>query len=370
MVDVVNLVPMGSEIRGIKDAWTDGHLGVDDVTAPISAALSGLGMFLDPVNWVVGKLLEPILNWILNNLPPCKKAMDALTGSVEGVQSWAQSFQDASRQVAEAATEVVNTTKAQLESWKGDGAEAYRQAQQTAVELQRSIADKLHSTYDIALALADLVAVIKEVVVGLIKELVTDLVTKGVMAALAAVPSLGSAVAAYMAWAAGKYAVVMGKVATWFQKLFSKAADKFKNIQLLNKLFTKAADGFGKLAGRFQQMKAGADKAADSAKQARDHQKRAERRRERANEHYANAEEKSGRPARTERRKGDTQARRAEEQQSKSRDANKRSYEQTGGLDAGASTQTKVGIGKTGEAVDDKTHSHEDNPADSIPTVS
>ncbi len=219
-----------------------------------SFALNGLGMFLDPVNWVVGKVVGWAIDLILAHVPPCKKAMDFLTGSEDAVHSWAESFQRASKDAAACATDLASRVDAMVGTWEGPAADAHREALRAGVELQRSIAERQHTIYTMTYGLGSLVAAVKEIVVGLIKELISDLITKALLAAAAAVPSLGSAIAAYMAWAAGKYALVMGKVARWFQKLFSKAASKTANFQQLSRLFEKAAEGFGRLAGKFDEM--------------------------------------------------------------------------------------------------------------------
>lgn len=79
--------------HGWAEAWGDGKLGVDDFSAPAFAGLDLLGLFLDPVNWVVGKILEPILNWILENVKPLKKTIEVITGSPEQVQAQAAQYQ-------------------------------------------------------------------------------------------------------------------------------------------------------------------------------------------------------------------------------------------------------------------------------------
>lgn len=296
-LDGVAMIPLGTQVRSCAQAWGDGQLSVSDFTVAPQAAMGLLGAFLDPVNWLVGNILGPIIDWILANLPPCKKVMDVVTGDLAAINAWGTGFQTASQSVAQTATTAVQQANSTLAQWQGQGAEAYRKAQKDAIDLQRDIADKLHSMYNAAYMIGGLVAAVKEIVVGLIKELVTDLVTKAVMAAAAAIPSLGSAIAAYMAWAAGKYALVMGKVARWLQKLFTKAAEATKKIAALSALFSKVAGMFGKMAGKYDTMLKGAQDAAKRAADAKRQAASSAEHQQKANQLADEATNRSGRRA-------------------------------------------------------------------------
>lgn len=367
---VGHVVPLGGEVRAIAGAWGDGSIGMDDATSVADLGFTGLGLFLDPINWVVGQLLEPIYEWILNNVPACKQALDYLTGNESAIHQWAEGFQQASRETADAATELANQVQAILAEWQGAGAAAYQEAQREAIELQRSIADRQHTIYTATYALASIVTTIKEIVVGLVKDLITDLVAKGVLAAATAVPSLGSAIAAYMAWAAGKYAMVMGKVARWFQKLFTKASEVTQKFAMLSDLFARTADAFGRLAATFDQMAATAAAAAERVRDGDAHHERMKQREQQAQEHRDNAEDMRGRAARSERRRGDIEDRRAAEQRSKRGEAygDARSGVDDAGAGPGSVTEATVveGAAAAGEEWSGY-DSH--NPADDIPAL-
>lgn len=217
---------LGGSIMTTKDAWCDGAFGIDDIASPAFAGLEALGAFIDPVNWLVGGLLEPIYNWIFENLQPLKAAIEWITGSPEKVESAAAALQDAAQQTADSANELIEHVNAILAEWEGQARDAFRTAMVAAVEMQRDMADKLHRFASIYYTVASVVSALKEIVVSLIKMLVTDLITKGLLAAAAAIPSLGSAIAAYMTWAAAKYALVAGKIS----KLFARAAGKLSKL--------------------------------------------------------------------------------------------------------------------------------------------
>lgn len=367
-MDVVGVLPMGNEVRNIYGAWSDGQLGVDDLSAPIGGALNGLGLFLDPLNWLVGIGVGWLVDWLLSNVKPLKQAMDYVTGNIEAIHSWAEQFQEASKSVAEDAVAAIEAANAVLAVWQGQAANAFKSAVSSSVEFKRSISEREHTIYTLTYALAGLVAIVKEIVVGLVKELLTDLISKGLLAAAAAIPSLGSSIGAYMAWAAGKYALVMGKIATWFQKLFSRAAEMTSKFGALSRMFERAAAGFGKLAASFAGMEKAAAKAADDAARSTQHQDRMNQRKQNADDLYNQAEGMSGRPARTTRRQGDTQIRRAEDQRVKMKNANRAGQDALDDAGAGASAGTKAVVNDGGSAAQDEFDNFDSyNPADSIP---
>lgn len=358
----------GSEITTIAESWGDGRFSVGDLSAPVGAGLSYLGLFLDPVNWVVGKLLEPIYNWIFENIGPLREAIHMVTGNPDAVTAYGDQFKDTSRRISDGAQRVVTLANDLLQHWEGAARDAFREAVSRAVEMQRGMADAQHKVAEVVYGLASIVSAVKEIVVGLIKDLITELVTKGVMAAAAAIPSLGSAIAAYMSWAAAKYALVMGRVARGLQKAFSRAAEAVGRASKLGRLFDDIAEQLGKLVARFDGIAERAQDVRDSRSQARAHEGREAERRQRAQDHYDQAEELRSRAARTERRRGDTQIRKAEEQAEKAAARHRDAARQGGDIDAAPKPWTK-GVDGTTAGDQHWGRGDHDNPADDIGQV-
>ncbi|RRD46893.1 WXG100 family type VII secretion target [Tessaracoccus sp. OH4464_COT-324] len=355
----------GQEYTDVAKAWSDGKFGVSDLAAPVGAGLDLLGAFLDPVSWVVGNLLEPIYNWIFERCEPCKRVIESVTGSPDQVRSWAEQFQTAAKGVAESANQLLEQVNRALSEWEGQARDAFRQVAEQAVEMQRSQADTLHKASELGYGLAGIVSVFKEIIITLIKQLINDLVSKGIMAALAAVPSLGAAVAAYMAWAAGKYALVMGRVARSLQKLFSKAADLVGKATKFGKFLENIAERLGRLAAHFDDIKARADSTRSTLDRRNQAQERAAERQRRADQHYQNAEQMDGRARRTETRKGDTQIRRRDQQLDRANQLGKESLEQAGGIGASPSKPWNY-VPPFGKYDGGQRHENTGNPADDI----
>lgn len=245
----------GGGVIAVADAWGDGKFSAGDIAAPVGLGMEALGLFLDPVNWVVGKLLEPIYNWIFENVKPLKVIIETITGSPEQVTAQADLYRSVSEQLAEQANALIESANVALNEWEGEARDAFRTTVEAAVDKQSGIASSVNTLAEVAYGLAAIVSAVKEIVLGLIKELITELVTKGVMVALAAIPSLGSAIAAYMAWASAKYALVLGKVSASLAKLFSKASKLVGDSSKLGRLFSK-------IAGMLEELSETAAKAA------------------------------------------------------------------------------------------------------------
>lgn len=107
----------------------------------------------------------------------------------------------------------------------------------------------------------------------MVKELVISLVTNAVIAAAAAIPSLGSSLAARTAWASAKVAMVMGKVAKTMSKMCMKLSKLTRKIGPLSRAFTKAGQALAKMATKYGKMAsksiaAGEDAAASATEAA------------------------------------------------------------------------------------------------------
>lgn len=250
---------------GVAEEWGDGKFTVSDITAPVGAGLDFLGLFLDPVNWIVGNLLEPIYNWIFENVKPLKQAIEMVTGSPDQVRASAAAYQEAAQGVAAQANALIEQANSVLSDWEGQARESFRATVELVVRNQTQMTEGLHKLAELTYAAAMIVSAVKEIVVGLIKELITELITKAVMVALAAIPTLGAAIAAYMSWAAAKYSLVVGKISLAFSKLFKKASTLFKKGSKLGDLLGKLGDRMGKFADKAFETSRAADRARAGA---------------------------------------------------------------------------------------------------------
>ncbi|WP_297740273.1 WXG100 family type VII secretion target [uncultured Tessaracoccus sp.] len=248
------------EYTSVAEKWGDGHLSVGDITAPVGAGLDLLGAFVDPVKWIVGNLLDPIYNWIIANVPPVKKSIELVSGSPEEVRAQGDMYKQVSQGIIDQTNALVAAINPALQSWEGMARDAFRTATELVIRTQQGLSKAFEAIANLTYAFGVVVAATKELVIAVLKELMNELVSKGIMAALAAVPSLGTAVAAYMSWAAAKVALVFAKVSRIFAKLLSKCSKLAgKGSKLSSKL--------GELSNKLASMSANASKRANQASQ-------------------------------------------------------------------------------------------------------
>lgn len=212
------------EYTAVAEKWGDGQITPGDFTAPVGAGLDLLGAFVDPVSWIVGNLLDPIYNFIIENVPFVEEAIELVSGSPEQVQACGDMFKQASQAIIDQANQLVAEVNKALDEWRGIARDAFRLAADVAVKTQQGLSKGFEFIANLTYAFGVVVAAAKEFVISLLKELITQLVVEGVMAALAAVPSLGTAIAAYMAWASARVAMAFARVSRVFAKLLGKCA--------------------------------------------------------------------------------------------------------------------------------------------------
>lgn len=247
---------MFQEVKAARDSLADGQFNIGDVTSVGGVGMSALSAFLDPAGALVGAALGPLLDWVVNNVDFLKRPLDALLGDPEAINQHSHQWNIAAQQLGDAAQQQFDDVKANLQQWTGPAYDAFIRVQ---VELNGALvnaATMCQTMGKAVVAAGVVVAVLRELIWGLVKETVISLVTQAVIAAAAAIPSLGSAIAAYTAWAAAKVGAVVGKIAEGISKVFAKLSKLTSNIGPLSRAFDKAADAFARLAVKFGVMPA------------------------------------------------------------------------------------------------------------------
>ncbi|GAB3697315.1 hypothetical protein [Mariniluteicoccus flavus] len=253
---------MLQESMEAAQALGDGELGLDDATSVAGLGMAALGAFLDPAGALVGAALGPLLDWVANNVSFVKEPLDLLLGDPPEIMTYAAGWEAASQQLAAQATRHAQLVASEIPVWRGPGRDAYVKVQQNVGQTLQSSA-RLAQTMGTAVKVAGgIVAVLRELVWGLIKELVISLVTNAVIAAASAIPTVGASLAAYTAWASAKVAMVLGKVAKGISKVFAKLSKLTSKIGPLSRMFAKAADAFARMGAKAAGAAARAGRAA------------------------------------------------------------------------------------------------------------
>lgn len=239
---------MYTEIKGAYESLSDGDFSMGDVTGVADVGLAALGAFMDPAGALVGAVLGPLLDWVAANVSFVKEPLDLLLGDPPTIMEYGDGWTRAATELVGQGNRHVEMITGQLSGWTGPAREAYMQSSQLLNEsFQKSsqLAEGMGKAVRFA---GTVVGILREAVWGVVKELVISLVTNAVIAAAAAIPSLGSSLATYTAWASGKVAIVMGKISKAISKVFGKLTRLTRRIAPLSRMFAKAAKHFDDLA--------------------------------------------------------------------------------------------------------------------------
>ncbi|GAB3622113.1 hypothetical protein GCM10027418_01950 [Mariniluteicoccus endophyticus] len=242
---------MIQESMEAAQALGDGELGLDDATSVVGLGMAALNAFLDPAGALVGAALGPLLDWVAANVSFVKEPLDLLLGDPPEIMGYAGTWGQASQHLAQIAQQHSSAVAEQIPGWTGGARDAYLQVQANVSRALVASA-KLAQTMAQAVQVAGtIVAVLRELIWGMVKDLVISLVTNAVIAAAAAIPSLGSSLAAYTAWASAKVSLVMGKISMGISKVFGKLSKLTSRIGPLSRMFAKAAAAFEKMGAKF-----------------------------------------------------------------------------------------------------------------------
>ena len=249
---------------------SDGDFSFGDVTSVVDVGLSALGAFMDPAGALVGAVLGPLLDWVAANVSFVKEPLDLLLGDPPEIMDYGNAWTDAAKQLTEQGNRHVEMVRGELSQWTGPGHDAYlatsRNVNQT-FQRTAQLAERMGQAVRFA---GTVVGVLREVVWGMVKELVISLVTNAVIAAASAIPSFGSSLAAYTAWASGKVAIVMGKVSKGISKVFSKLSRLTRKIGPLSRMFARASQHFAQLAVKYGRQVGKINQAGNTAQTSAD----------------------------------------------------------------------------------------------------
>lgn len=255
---------MVADITTVGDAFTQG-VSLATVTAAANIGMSALGAFLDPIAWVVGQLMEPIYNWICENVQFVKDALNTLLGNPDAIHATGECVIAMGDQVESEADAAYASMVALLSSWSGPAAEAFKIAATAIYVAEKAQAAVLRACGAAIKVIAGVVDMVKQFIIGLGKDIINQLISKGVMSVLASFVTFGAAFAAYTAWAAGKVAAVFAKVSGFLRKLAKFGADNTTQFTKLSALLRKAEGIFAKLELGFLRQVHLADQASGHA---------------------------------------------------------------------------------------------------------
>ncbi|WP_410592848.1 RHS repeat-associated core domain-containing protein [Amycolatopsis sp. lyj-23] len=208
----------------------------------VGTALDALSMAMDPF----GAILAAGVAWLMEHVGPLKQALDGLTGNADEIAAQSETWKNVAGELQAVGTDLGDMVQADLQSWTGPAADAYRQRTQDAVALLESAQKGCEGASSGVKTAGEVVAAVRALVRDIIAELIGHLISW----ALQVVFTLGIG----LTWVVPQ---VIGAVA----KTASKIADLVKRLvtalKALMPLLKRAGDLFGDAAKAMKGLKGG-----------------------------------------------------------------------------------------------------------------
>ncbi|GLZ37563.1 EndoU domain-containing protein [Actinokineospora sp. NBRC 105648] len=196
----------------------------DWIDAGINAAgfgLEALGMAMDPVGTLVGYGVS----WVIEHCRPLKEALDKLAGDPSVIASYAQTWNNVGTAVTKAADDFSRAVTADLTSWTGAAADAYRATAAEQTDAMRGAGTLANTIGTITQIVGELVGMVRE----LVREIIAILVSYLVELIIEELASFGLATplvieqgVAAITRATGKVTRVLGKLMSSLRKIAAK----------------------------------------------------------------------------------------------------------------------------------------------------
>ncbi|WP_309110916.1 hypothetical protein [Saccharothrix sp.] len=192
---------------------------LDEVALAIDGIAMGLGLVgaaVDPL----GTLAASVVGWIIENVSFVRKPFDDLAGDPPAIEAVANTWTKISERLNEVAG-TYETSRGKIADWEGGGADAYgKRADALVAHLKKAATSAEEAATAIKLAGAA-VAATRALIRDVLAELAATLITWGIPAAAAAVPTAGASIAAFITRAVTKAIQIGGKIAQFLKKLFT-----------------------------------------------------------------------------------------------------------------------------------------------------
>ncbi|MEU4672771.1 RHS repeat-associated core domain-containing protein [Amycolatopsis sp. NPDC023774] len=218
-----------------------------------SAAMGAVGTGLDMLSAAMdpfGAALAAGVGWLLEHVGPLREALDGLTGNADQIQAQSETLANVAKELGAVATDLTDEVNADLQSWSGAAADAYRQrAQDLSASLQAAAKGCEGAAGGVKKG-GEVVAAVRT----LVRDIISQLIGHMISWALQVVATVGIG----LAWVIPEVAENVAKTATQIAKLVTSLVKALKALAPMLKktgqLFEDVGKGLkdikgGKVAG-------------------------------------------------------------------------------------------------------------------------
>jgi uncharacterized protein YukE len=222
----------GAGIVNTIDVLQDAVKANDDVTIGIAAAglaLDVLGLVLDPL----GTIFAAGIGWLIEHVTPFRVPLDMLFGDPEGITVATSALDAEAEKVAERKSDLERKLAEFMQSWSGEGADAFRASTQELADGMDALQEALKSASKNMSICGAVVGAVR----GIIRDLIAGVlggILAGALAAIAAMAfTFGASIGIFLGTVYTTVVVALGKIAMHIKNLVSKitnAAKALKNV--------------------------------------------------------------------------------------------------------------------------------------------
>ncbi|MBB4685759.1 DUF6531 domain-containing protein [Amycolatopsis jiangsuensis] len=207
----------------------------------VGTALDALSMAMDPF----GAVLAAGVGWLMEHVGPLSDALDGLTGDADQIKSQAETWANAAKELGAIGTDLSALVEADLQSWTGEAADAYRQRTKDMVDLLTAAQKGCEGASSGVQTAGEVVAAVRSLVRDIIAELIGHLISW----ALQVLFTLGIG----MTWVVPQVAAAVAKTASQIASITTKLVKALKGLMPLLKragsLFDEAGAAMRKIKG-------------------------------------------------------------------------------------------------------------------------
>ncbi|EME60116.1 RHS repeat-associated core domain-containing protein [Amycolatopsis decaplanina] len=249
--------PLVAEVKDSTKAYTGSSLleSAFDLKSAIesgdwaSVALGAVGTALDALSMAMdpfGAILANGVGWLMEHVGPLKEALDALTGNADEINANSETWKNIATELGEVGADLAGMVSADLQSWTGVSADAYRaQAKDTVTLLESAKAGCEGASSGVKTA-GEVVAAVRALVRDIIAELIGHLISW----ALQVLFTLGIG----LTWVVPQVVNAVAKTASKIANLTKKTV---KALQALMPLLKRADDLFDSAAKALKKLQPG-----------------------------------------------------------------------------------------------------------------
>ncbi|WP_186382577.1 RHS repeat-associated core domain-containing protein [Amycolatopsis rhizosphaerae] len=229
------------DAQGLKESIESGDWA-SAVMGAAGTAMDALAFVTDPF----GSILANGVGWLMEHVGPLKEALDKLAGDPDQITAHAETWKNIASELGQVATDLGTQVSADVQSWTGPGADAYRRQAEEVAKVLEGAGQACEGASSGVKTAGEVVAAVRQ----LVRDTIAQVVGHMVSWALQVLFTLGIG----LTWVVPQVVNLVAKTAKNIAQLMKNL---LKALGDLGKLFGKAGDLFKKASNSLKGLKSG-----------------------------------------------------------------------------------------------------------------